>query len=251
MRRVPPPVRGHLHFEPNGRRGWSFRASRPGREEAGPHPSRCAGVRPPTRCVTGPERAQRRRPRRRPAPPGAAPGRGRVARDAPAAPGPSAHVLRGLVGQLPAEAAEHRVRRVDEHDPGGARVHAAEVARQSAGRAPPAGRPSRRRSGPHESRQTSTAGGSGPSRRTARPARTCSGPVCRYAAAVAGGQAAGFLARLVTRLHLQTPLDWLRAAASCITAHLSAVARSLGRSGAVAAAIAARSRLPPAAGDPA
>ncbi len=32
----------------------------------------------------------------------------------------------------------------------------------------------------------------------------------RDAAAVAGGQAAGFLARLVTRLHLQVPLGWVR-----------------------------------------
>ncbi len=60
----------------------------------------------------------------------------------------------------------------------------------------------------------------------------------RDAAAVAGGQAAGFLARLVTRLHLQTPLGWVRSTTARVISTAGLVARRLGMSGAAAAAVA-------------
>ncbi len=50
----------------------------------------------------------------------------------------------------------------------------------------------------------------------------------RDAAAVAGGQAAAFLARLVTRLHLQAPLGWLRSATARVICTAGLVARRLG-----------------------
>ncbi len=60
----------------------------------------------------------------------------------------------------------------------------------------------------------------------------------RDAATVATGQAAAFLARLVTRLHLQTPLGWVRQTASRVLSTARLVARTLGTSGAAAAAVA-------------
>ncbi len=60
----------------------------------------------------------------------------------------------------------------------------------------------------------------------------------RNAAAVASGQAAAFLARLVTRLHLQTPLGWVRSTTAHVISTGGLVARRLGTSGAAAAAVA-------------
>ncbi len=60
----------------------------------------------------------------------------------------------------------------------------------------------------------------------------------RDAAAVASGQAAAFLARLLTRLHLQTPLSWVRSTSARVIATAGLVARRLGMSGAAAAAVA-------------
>ena len=60
----------------------------------------------------------------------------------------------------------------------------------------------------------------------------------RDAATVATGQAAAFLARLVARLHLQAPLGWLRQTASRVLSTARLVARTLGRTGAAAAALA-------------
>ncbi len=60
----------------------------------------------------------------------------------------------------------------------------------------------------------------------------------RDAAAVATSKAAAFLARLATRLHLQTPLGWVRRTASRVLSTATLLARSLGRTGAAAAAVA-------------
>ncbi len=60
----------------------------------------------------------------------------------------------------------------------------------------------------------------------------------RNAAAVASGQAAAFLARLVTRLHLQTPLSWVRSTTAHVISTGGLVARRLGMPGAAAAAAA-------------
>ncbi len=60
----------------------------------------------------------------------------------------------------------------------------------------------------------------------------------RDAAAVTSGQAAAFLARLMTRLHLQTPLSWVRSSAARVSSTAGLVARRLGMSGAAAAAVA-------------
>ncbi len=60
----------------------------------------------------------------------------------------------------------------------------------------------------------------------------------RDAATVATATATAFLARLATRLHLATPLGWVRQTASRVLSAAGLVARSLSRSGAAAAAAA-------------
>ncbi len=82
-----------------------------------------------------------------------------------------------------------------------------------------------------------------PTRRAALAFRAAAAPqgalhTARDAASAATGRAAAFLARLVARLHLQTPLGWLRQTASRVLSTAELVARRLGTSGAVAAAAA-------------